>query len=136
MCEYPTSAIRLTSLLAIAIQQIATITGTFKDALVPWLGSATNGIVDLFAGNIHAQNKLCVGATCVTEDQFKAMVEGSVLSATTDADSEAAAGTSGSGETEAPSGSSIVNGEKNMDTASSTPNDDNSAATDAPSTAQ
>jgi len=38
-----------------------------------------------------------------------------------------AAGGSGSGETEAPSGSSTPNGEKNMDAASSTPNDDNTA---------
>jgi hypothetical protein len=40
---------QLTSLLAKAIQQIATITGTFKDALVSWLGSASNGLTDLFA---------------------------------------------------------------------------------------
>ena len=56
---------------------------------------------------------------CVTRDQFKALLEGSVLGAHTE--SEEAADASGSGETEAPSGPSIVNGEKNMDTASSTP---------------
>ena len=57
---------------------------------------------------------------------IKALVEGSILGAQS-SQAEGAADASGSGETEAPSGPSIVNGEKNMDTASSTPNDDNTA---------
>jgi hypothetical protein len=32
-----------------AVQEIATITGTFKTNLIAWLGHATNGITDLFA---------------------------------------------------------------------------------------
>ena len=43
-----------------------------------------------------------------------------------------AADASGSGETEAPSGPSIVNGEKNMDTASSTLPTDTQQATSSP----
>ena len=43
-----------------------------------------------------------------------------------------AAGAPESGETEAPSGSSIVNGEKNMDTASSTPPAEIQQATSSP----
>jgi endosialidase-like protein len=65
---------QLTSLLAKAIQQIATITGTFKATLVSWLGSTENGIGDFFAGAGHFSNELCVGSTCVTPAQFQAMV--------------------------------------------------------------
>jgi hypothetical protein len=68
---------QLTSLLAKAIQQIATITGTFKDALVAWLGSAENGIGQFFAdvGNFH---KISVsdstGTSCYTRSQLDAVV--------------------------------------------------------------
>jgi hypothetical protein len=95
---------------------------------------------DLFAKNIYATNgqfenlavshQLCVGATCVTEDQFKSMVAGSGATSQT----AAAASASGSGETNAPSGASIVNGEKNMDTASSTPPLPDQQATSPPAT--
>jgi hypothetical protein len=63
----------LTAILAKAIQEMATITGAFEQNLIAWLGNATNGIGDLFANNIHAQNELCVGSTCVTPAQFEAM---------------------------------------------------------------
>jgi hypothetical protein len=81
---------QLTSLLAKAIQQIATISGSFKDALVAWLGSAENGITDLFAKVGHF-NQVCAKnsdgtETCITGDQLKAMLEWS-----------AAAGATGSG---------------------------------------
>jgi hypothetical protein len=42
--------------------------------LTQWFASATNGIDEFFANSIHANNELCVGSTCVTADQFKAMV--------------------------------------------------------------
>ena len=68
---------------------------TFKSNLITWLGSASNGIKNLFAKNLHAKNpyftnfavsgsltasstlrsKLCVDDACVTRDQFKALVE-------------------------------------------------------------
>jgi hypothetical protein len=57
-----------------AIQSIADIGSTFQQNLVAWLGNAENGITDFFAENIHAQNELCVGSTCVTPAQFQAMV--------------------------------------------------------------
>lgn len=78
-----------TPYLVKAVQEIASITGAFKDNLVAWLGNASNGIGDLFAKNLYAtnvtadtgnfstghfSNELCVGNTCVTETQFKAMV--------------------------------------------------------------
>jgi hypothetical protein len=65
---------RITPLIVKAVQDIANLADTFKNTLIAWLASAANGITDLFAGNIHAQNELCVGSTCVTEAQFKAMV--------------------------------------------------------------
>ena len=58
------------------IQNFATATDTtFLQNLINWLGSAANGIGDLFANNVHAKNQLCVGATCVTQQQFLQMVE-------------------------------------------------------------
>src|SRR2546423_9030647 len=68
---------QLTSLLAKAIQQIATITGAFKDALVAWLGNSANGIGQFFAdvGNFH---KICVtdggGTSCYARSQLDAAV--------------------------------------------------------------
>jgi endosialidase-like protein len=65
-----------------AIKEIASITGTFKDALVAWLGSATNGIGDFFAKVGHFNEadvgKLCVAKSdgsqfCVTGDQLAAI---------------------------------------------------------------
>src|SRR5207237_663727 len=68
---------------------------------------------------------------CVTGTQLRSLLSGagSVLGTSTQ---QPAAGTSGSGETEAPSGPSIVNGEKNMDTASSTSPVETQQATSSP----
>ena len=52
-------------------------------AIAQWLGSATNGLHDIYATVFHAQEvdatninttQLCVGTTCVTQSQFLAMV--------------------------------------------------------------
>ena len=76
---------QLTSLLAKAIQQIATITGAFKDALVAWLGSATNGLTDLFAKRGHF-DELCMkdanGETCLTRSQVDAVFSASAVAGT------------------------------------------------------
>jgi hypothetical protein len=46
--------------------------------LTEWFADATNGIRDFYASIVHSDRvetkELCVGSTCVTEDQFKAMV--------------------------------------------------------------
>jgi hypothetical protein len=65
----------LTAILAKAIQDIASLSGAFKDSLVAWLGDAGNGIGRLFAGEVDTQ-KLCVGATCVNEQQLAALIGG------------------------------------------------------------
>ena len=46
----------LTPYLVNALQEIASISGQFKANLIAWLGSAENGITDLFAKNLHAEN--------------------------------------------------------------------------------
>ena len=89
---------RITPLIVKAVQDIAEISSTFKTNLIAWLGSASNGIDKLFANEIDAKNVfadhgsfnslsasstifaktvtdvLCVGTTCVTPQQFQAMV--------------------------------------------------------------
>jgi hypothetical protein len=65
-----------------AIKEIASITGSFRASLIAWLADAGNGIGDLFATTIHAENvvattgtfkKLCVAKSdgtpvCITGD--------------------------------------------------------------------
>jgi hypothetical protein len=71
---------RITPLLIKSVQDIATLSDTFKKTLVAWLGSATNGITDLFAGTVHA-HKLCADDICVTRDQLAALLAGQAASA-------------------------------------------------------
>ena len=86
----------VTAILTKAVQEIVSISGSFKDALVAWLGNASNGIDQFFAkvGNFQTvdTNQLCVGSTCVTPAQFQAMA--------------AAASQSGQGSVPPPSGGS------------------------------
>ena len=84
----------LTPYLVKAVQEIASISGVFEQNLIAWLGSASNGISDLFAKNLYAVNgkfttlsanstisdtitanhTLCIGSTCVTEAQLTAIL--------------------------------------------------------------
>jgi len=57
-----------------SIQQIASISGVFEANLIAWLGNASNGITDVFANNIHAQNQLCVGSTCINQQQLAGLL--------------------------------------------------------------
>lgn len=57
-----------------AIQDIATLADAFKTKLVAWFADAANGIEDFFATRGHFKDQLCVGDTCVTPEQFEAMV--------------------------------------------------------------
>ena len=90
---------RIAPLLAKAIQDIANLSDAFKNTLIAWLGSAANGIADLFAQNGHFSNQLCVGSTCVTAAQFQAIVaaanaSGSGSSATASASNATSSSTS------------------------------------------
>jgi hypothetical protein len=135
---------RITPLLAKAIQDLnlkledlATTSATTTDQssftnrffaslfarLTHWFADAANGIAKLFVGEVHT-DKLCVGETCVTPEQF-AEVFGSRQSA-------AAAGAPGlvSG-VEAPDGSS-TEAAPTADTATTTTPASEEEETDAP----
>ncbi|MEH2551640.1 hypothetical protein V1283_008285 [Bradyrhizobium sp. AZCC 2262] len=62
------------------VKEIANLSDAFKATLVAWLGSATNGITTLFAGSGHFSNELCVGSTCVNEDQLRTLLENANVS--------------------------------------------------------
>jgi hypothetical protein len=75
----------LTPYLVKAIQEVATITGVFKDNLVAWLGSASNGIGDMFVSTLHSHksvtDELCVSDSandnsplCLTKPQLAALL--------------------------------------------------------------
>lgn len=68
---------RITPLIVKAVQDIATISSTFQQNLIAWLGNAGNGIQDFYAEIIHA-NKLCLsdqgGTSCYTRSQLDTML--------------------------------------------------------------
>ena len=75
-----------------AIQEIASISGQFKDNLVAWLGNEENGIHDLYASVVHTKEvhaqELCAQTSsgqdvCVTGDQLAALLAGQTASAAT-----------------------------------------------------
>ena len=74
---------RITPLLTKAIQDIASLSTTFKNTLIAWFANSTNGITSFFADTITATvgdydelntNKLCVGDVCVTQEEFRALL--------------------------------------------------------------
>jgi hypothetical protein len=98
--------------------------------MTTWLASAGNGIADLFATTIHAKtlyaDKLCLGATCVTESQLQALLVGQTAQAAspsspapTDSGSSTSPVLSESSDISASSTPSTTT--SNSDTATSTP---------------
>jgi Chaperone of endosialidase/Domain of unknown function (DUF5011) len=96
---------RVTPLIVKAVQDIADLSNTFKNTLITWLGDAQNGIKDLYATVIHANEvdtqKLCVndstGAkTCITKAQLDQLLE------------NAASQQGGSGPSQSSSGNSSI----------------------------
>jgi hypothetical protein len=57
-----------------SIQGIAHLTGDFETNLIAWLGNASNGIQDVFANNLHAQNEICISSTCIDQQQLAALL--------------------------------------------------------------
>ena len=108
--DYPV----LTSLLAKAIQEIAQISGVFKDTLIAWLGDATNGIENIFAKKATLE-EICLkdtnGTSCYTRNQLDTIIAGAGMSSSS--------GSSGESENEAVSVED--SGEPMEETASSTP---------------
>ncbi|HEY8084124.1 MAG TPA: right-handed parallel beta-helix repeat-containing protein [Methylophilaceae bacterium] len=71
----------LIAALVNAEKEIATISGSFKNALIAWLGDSTNGIGDFFAAHIHATDA-SVGTLCITKsDGTPVCVTGDQLAA-------------------------------------------------------
>jgi hypothetical protein len=73
-----TEAIRELNMKVTPMMDLTTSNNSFVAQLVVWLGSATNGITDLFAKTMHADsvktNQLCVGTTCVDEAQLQQLL--------------------------------------------------------------
>jgi len=68
-----------------SIQEIASISGAFKEALVAWLADASNGIGDLFAKNLYATRQLCIDKSdgtpvCITGEQLAAVLASAAAS--------------------------------------------------------
>ncbi len=80
---------RVTPLIVKAVQEIATLSETFRHSLTAWFASAENGIHDLFVAHLHATTvdavdvhvarKICVGQTgfetCLTADQVEGLLK-------------------------------------------------------------
>lgn len=73
----------LTPILTKAIQELniklttlpdTTTPNTFRDSLIAWLGDVGNGITELFAGKVRT-NELCVGNTCLNENQIQQILQ-------------------------------------------------------------
>ena len=90
-----TSAIKELNLkIDTAILSSGNTTSTgFFDALKSWLGSASNGLEKLFAREVHT-DKLCVGQTCLDENQIKQILQSQGISGSSTSDNTQ--GTSGS----------------------------------------
>jgi hypothetical protein len=101
--------IGLISPIVSAIQDIAHISGDFESNLIAWLGNASNGIQNIFADNLHAQNELCVGSTCVTPAQFQAMVDAAgQTGAASSSSGQGSSGASGTSATSTPDTPPII----------------------------
>jgi len=95
------TAATITSLTANTL--VATNATTTR--LTTWLADAANGIANIISDTLTARERLCVGETCVNEDQFRAAFENAAAGGTpssADAPGEPA-GPSASGATDADS---------------------------------
>ncbi|MHB8392547.1 MAG: tail fiber domain-containing protein, partial [Acidobacteriaceae bacterium] len=80
LTPYLASAVQALDQRTSLMQDVLAISGSFKDALAAWLGTATNGIGKIFAavvegGTLRADAQLCIGSTCVTEPELKALLQ-------------------------------------------------------------
>ena len=101
----------LTPYLVKAIQEIATLSDTFKTTLIAWLADAQNGITDLYASIVHSKEtdtqKLCVtdsptdsSPLCLTKSQLAGLLsQSAAFSLSTSATSSTSPQASNSGNT-------------------------------------
>ncbi|MDR3470357.1 MAG: tail fiber domain-containing protein [Devosia sp.] len=68
---------RITPLIVKAVQDIATLSDTFKQTLIAWLGDARNGISSIITKKLQTE-QLCiaddVGNTCISRAQLEALL--------------------------------------------------------------
>ncbi len=92
----------LISPIVSAIQEIANIGGQFEQNLIAWLGNASNGIQDLYASVLHA-NELCLtdqnGTSCYTRSQLDAALVAANQSQSSTQESGSTSGGSSGGAT-------------------------------------
>ncbi len=48
--------------------------------MTAWFADAANGIQSMYANTFHAKDEICIGDTCVNEDQLKALLAGQAAS--------------------------------------------------------
>ncbi len=60
-----------------------TKTNSWRDSIVAWFGSTTNGIGDFVATRIRAKDQICINQTCVTEQQLQQVLQNSHSSGST-----------------------------------------------------
>jgi len=83
---------KITGLLVQAVQEIGSVSGMFKDALIAWLGDATNGVKNLFANEVHTK-KLCIddnsgSSTCVTKAELDTLLNNTAAASGSQSESE------------------------------------------------
>jgi hypothetical protein len=97
------------------VQKIASISDTFEQNLIAWLGNAGNGITDLYATVIHS-NELCLtdksGTSCYTRSQIDDAVAAANQSGT---------GASGTGSASPPPSSNGASASSSTDSSATPP---------------
>jgi hypothetical protein len=81
MVPYTIEAIQEMNMNIVAIDDL-TQPNTWREALMNWLADSKNGIAAIFSKKVTT-DELCVGATCVTEQQFLEMVQHAGTSSST-----------------------------------------------------
>jgi hypothetical protein len=128
LIPYTIEAIKEMNLNITSIDDL-TRPNTWRDAITAWLADSANGIQNIFSNKVTT-NELCVGTTCVTQQQFLQMVQNSGSSGTTTVSGDSGSG-GGSSSDSSGSGSDSDSGTSGD---SSIPPSDDSGATQSPST--
>lgn len=74
LIPYTVEAIKEMNLNITSINDL-TKTNTWRDALINWFASTTNGIGDFVANRLKAKNEVCINDTCINETQLKQLLQ-------------------------------------------------------------
>lgn len=61
-------------LLIKSVQEVASLGETFRATLIAWLAAVDNGITSISAREGKFAEQICIGATCVTENELRAVI--------------------------------------------------------------